>query len=106
MYWRRYTTRGAVTSILVGAVSALVLIYISPTIQVDVLGHDSAPFGLTNPALISMPLAFASGILVSLLWPEREARDRFVDAERQMHLGELARVSRPRPAGAIPVRAK
>jgi cation/acetate symporter len=106
IYWRRYTTRGAVTSILVGAVSALVLIYISPTIQVDVLGHDSAPFGLTNPALISMPLAFASGILVSLLWPEREAQDRFVDAERQMHLGELARVSRPRPAGAIPVRAK
>jgi cation/acetate symporter len=66
-----------VTSIVVGATSALVLISISPTIMVDVLGHDSAIIGLTNPALISMPLAFAAGILVSLLRPEPEAAARF-----------------------------
>ena len=59
IYWRGYTTWGAVTSIVVGATSALVLISISPTVMVDVLGHDSAIIGLTNPALISMPLAFA-----------------------------------------------
>ena len=73
IFWRRYTTWGAVTSIVVGATSALVLISISPTIMVDVLGRDSALIGLTNPALISMPLAFASGIAVSLLRPEPEA---------------------------------
>ena len=86
---------GAVTSIITGAVSSLVLIYISPTIQVDVLGHATAPFGLKNPALISMPLVFVSGIVVSLLWPEREAQCRFVEVERKTHFGDAVR----HPAG-------
>jgi cation/acetate symporter len=103
IFWRRFTTWGAVSSILVGAISALVLIYISPTIQVDVLGHEDAPFPLTNPALISMPLAFAVGILVSLLKPEPAAAAKFIEAERRIHLGAPV-VAEP-PAGA-PARAR
>jgi cation/acetate symporter len=102
IYWRGYTTWGAVTSIVVGATSALVLISISPTVMVDVLERDSALIGLTNPALISMPLAFVSGILVSLLRPEPEAAARWAEAERRIHLGETAPV---RPAG-LPARAR
>jgi cation/acetate symporter len=94
-----------VSSIVVGSVSALVLIYISPTIQVDVLGHADAPFPLKNPALISMPLAFGVGILVSLLRPEREAQARFVEAERRMYLGDTAAPAVRRPAAA-PSRAR
>ena len=105
IFWRRFTTAGAVSSILVGAISALVLIYISPTIQVDVLGHADAPFPLTNPALVSMPLAFGVGILVSLLRPEPAAQARFIEAERRMLLGEPARPVAARPAAA-PVRAR
>jgi cation/acetate symporter len=71
--------------------------------MVDVLGREDALIGLKNPALISMPLAFATGILVSVLRPEREARRRFVEAERQIHLG--AAVSPRRPAAA-PARAR
>ena len=88
-----------------GAISALVLIYISPTIQVDVLGHADAPFPLTNPALVSMPLAFGVGILVSLLRPEPAAQARFIEAERRMLLGEPARPVAARPAAA-PARAR
>ena len=102
IFWRRFTTWGAVSSIIVGAVSALVLIYISPTIQVDVLEHEDAPFSLTNPALISMPLAFAVGIIVSLLRPEPAAQARFIEAERRIHLGAAAATP---PAGA-PARAR
>ena len=102
IFWRRFTTWGAVSSIIVGAVSALVLIYISPTIQVDVLEHEDAPFSLTNPALISMPLAFAVGIIVSLLRPEPAAQARFIEAERRIHLGAAAGTP---PAGA-PARAR
>jgi cation/acetate symporter len=89
IFWRRFTTWGAVASIVVGAVTALVLIYISPTIQEDVLGHaeGSSLFPLKNPALISMPLAFATGIIVSLLTRERVAEDRFYEAERRVLLG-------------------
>jgi cation/acetate symporter len=102
IFWRRFTTWGAVSSIVVGSLSALVLIYISPTIQVDVLGHEDAPFPLANPALVSMPLAFAVGIIVSLLLPERDAQAKFVEAERRIHLGAAAPA---RPAG-LPARAR
>ena len=100
IFWRRFTTWGAVASIVVGAVTALVLIYISPTIQEDVLGNDSSLFPLKNPALISMPLAFAVGIVVSLLGPERRAEERFVEAEQQIHLGGAAPGEAPSPPPA------
>ncbi len=87
LFWRRFTTAGAVASIVTGAVSALVLIYISPTIQEDVIGNDSSLFPLKNPALVSMPLAFVTGIVVSLLRPEPRAVERFIEAERRHHLG-------------------
>jgi cation/acetate symporter len=80
-----------VASILVGAVSALVLIYISPTIQEDVLGNDDSLFPLKNPALISMPLAFAVGIVVSLLTRDAEAEERFYEAERRIIIGAPTR---------------
>ncbi len=87
IFWRRYTTAGAVTSMIIGTVGALVLIYLSPTIQVDILGRESAWFPLKNPALITMPLSFAAGMVVSLLRPDRVANDRFAEHERDMHLG-------------------
>jgi cation/acetate symporter len=90
IFWRRFTTWGAVASIVVGAVSALVLISISPTIQEDVLGNSDSLFPLKNPALVSMPLAFLTGIVVSLLTRDRVAEERFYEAERQIHLGAAA----------------
>jgi cation/acetate symporter len=37
------------------------LIYLSPTIQVDILRESSAWFPLKNPALVTIPLSFAAG---------------------------------------------
>jgi cation/acetate symporter len=88
MFWRRFTTRGAQASMLVGTISALLLIYYSPTVQIGVLGGTSAPFPLTNPGLVTIPLSFAVGIVVSLLTPEPEAEARFAALERRLHLGE------------------
>jgi cation/acetate symporter len=87
MLWRRFTTNGAVASMLVGTISALVLIYLSPAIQVDVFKHDSALFPLKNPGLITIPLSFIVGIVVSLLAPERLAQQKFAAVEQQIHLG-------------------
>lgn len=87
MLWRRFTTNGAVASMVVGTISALVLIYLSPAIQVDVLKHASAFFPLKNPGLITIPLSFIVGIVVSLLAPERLAQQKFAAVEQQIHLG-------------------
>jgi len=87
VFWRRLTTSGAQASMLVGTASALVLIYLSPTIQVGILGHATAPFPLKNPGIVTIPLAFLVGVAVSLLFPEAEAEQRFAEVESRVHLG-------------------
>ncbi|MBI3736347.1 cation acetate symporter, partial [Candidatus Sumerlaeota bacterium] len=86
--WRRFTTAGAVASMVVGAVSALVLIYVSPTIQIDILKKEHALFPLKNPALVSIPLSFIVGIVVSFLSPDLESERKFEELEHRIHLGK------------------
>jgi cation/acetate symporter len=87
IFWPRLTTWGAVASMVTGTLATVLLIWLSPTIQVDVLKHASAWFPLKNPALVTIPLSFAAGIVVSLLRPEPEAETRYRALARQMHLG-------------------
>ncbi|MCL6560407.1 MAG: cation acetate symporter, partial [Firmicutes bacterium] len=79
--WKRFSTVGATASILVGALLAGGLIVLSPTVWVDVLGHKTAVFPLKNPAIFSMTASFLVAIVVSYLFPEKEAQKRF-DEER------------------------
>jgi cation/acetate symporter len=88
IFWRGFTTRGAQTSMLVGTASTLMLIYLSPTIQIDVLKHATAWFPLRNPGLVTIPLSFVVGVLVSLVSPEPEAARRFEEVEQRIHFGE------------------
>jgi cation/acetate symporter len=94
--WRRFTTPAAVASILVGTLSSLVLIYLSPTIQVDILGKPLAAVehqwwfvSLRNPAIISMPLSFAVAILLSLVTQEKNANLAFDEMQRRILLGPV-----------------
>ena len=108
IFWRRFTTWGAVRASFVGTVSTLVLIYAAPTIQVDILKHDLAEvskqwwyFPLKNPCLITMTLSFLSGILVSLLKPEPAAEAGFAEVERRAILGAIPDLG-PAAAKAAP----
>jgi len=87
IFWRRSTTQGVVASMLVGTLGTLSLIWLSPTIQVDILKAPSAVFPLKNPALITIPLSFLTGIVVSLLTSDAESLAGYERVERQMHLG-------------------
>jgi cation/acetate symporter len=58
--------------------------------MVDILKHKEAIFPLKNPALVTMPLSFLSGIVASLVWPEKAAQEKFAEAESRMHLGARA----------------
>jgi cation/acetate symporter len=86
IFWRRCTTAGAVASMVVGTLATLALIWLSPTIQMDVLGRTDAWFPLKNPALLTIPLSFAVGITVSLLTTEA-ARADSAALDRRMVLG-------------------
>ncbi|HEX7185441.1 MAG TPA: sodium/solute symporter [Thermoanaerobaculia bacterium] len=85
--WKRFTTAGAVGSILTGAFLSVFLIVISPTVWVDVLGNETAPFPLRNPAIISMTAAFLVGFAVSLLRREPGAEAKFEDEKLRTYLG-------------------
>ena len=87
VFWRPFTTRGAQASMIVGTLSALILIFLSPTIQIELLGKTSAPFPLKNPGLVTIPLSFAVGIVVSKLFPEAAAGSAFDAMQRRLHLG-------------------
>jgi cation/acetate symporter len=65
--WKGCTTRGIVAGGLVGVVLALVLTVLSPTVWVSVLGNAEAIFPYSSPAIFSMPLAFFTIWLVSVL---------------------------------------
>jgi cation/acetate symporter len=88
IFWRGYTTAGAVASMAVGTLVTLLLIYLSPTVQVDILGDESAWFPLKNPTLITLPLSFVVGFAVSRLAPDSRTAEAYTRVERQMHLGE------------------
>jgi cation/acetate symporter len=96
--WRRFTTPAAVASILVGTLSSLVMILLSPTVQVDVLGKALPSIAeawwfvpLKNPAIICMPLSFAVAVGVSLLTTEKDADRTFDEMQNRILFGPLAR---------------
>jgi len=86
IFWKRCSTAGAVASMVTGTVVTIGLILLSPTVQVDIL-HGTAWFPLKNPALVTVPLSFAVGVVVSLLWPAPEEVAGYANVARRMHLG-------------------
>jgi cation/acetate symporter len=72
IFWRGTTTRGAVAGGIVGLVSSVSLVVLSKTVWVAVFHFAVAPFPYDNPALFSMPLAFACVWLFSVT--DRSAR--------------------------------
>jgi cation/acetate symporter len=65
--WKGCTTRGVVAGGTLGVVVALVLTILSPAIWVNVFGNAAAPFPYSSPTIFSMPLAFFTIWLVSIL---------------------------------------
>jgi cation/acetate symporter len=74
MFWRGLTTRGALIGGLLGLISAVVMVILSPAVWEVTLGNPkgSAPFPYDNPALFSMTIAFVGIWLFSVI--DRSAR--------------------------------
>jgi cation/acetate symporter len=94
IFWRRFTTPAAVASILTGTIVSLVLILLSPTVQVDLLGKALKEIEtnwwfvpLRNPAIIAMPLSFGIAVVVSLFTSETAADDRFDEMRNRILFG-------------------
>lgn len=70
IYWRRFNTAGAITGMLVGLLSTLLLVFFSPSVW-DPAGKailtGEPLITLTNPGIISIPLGFIGAIVGTLL---------------------------------------
>ncbi|MFF2087655.1 cation acetate symporter [Nocardia sp. NPDC058176] len=67
LFWRRFNTTGALWSMYGGLISTIVLIVFSPAVSGTptsmITGTDFHWFPLSNPGIVSIPLAFALGII-------------------------------------------
>jgi cation/acetate symporter len=93
IFWRGFTTRGAVASMATGTLTTVGGIALSPTVQIDLLGGSEAWFPLRNPALLTIPLSFAVGVVVSKLAPEPEAARGHDALAEQTHFGHAEETS-------------
>ena len=73
--WRRFNTAGAVTGVLFGVISSILLVIISPTVWpgADSEGGALGFYDLANPAIISVPLGFFGCWLGTVLSSETHA---------------------------------
>jgi len=78
--WRRFNTTGAVTGVLVGTFSSILLVIVSPGVWP---GPDSegSPIGweLANPGILSIPLGFLGCYLGTILSREEGKAEREFD---------------------------
>ncbi|MGJ0204921.1 cation acetate symporter [Leucobacter sp. gxy201] len=85
LFWSKFTTRGAVWSMIGGLVSAIGLIAFSPVVSGTetsmIPGADFAWFPLTNPGIVSIPLGFILGWVGSLTDPGRESKKLAAEME-------------------------
>ncbi|WP_274563117.1 cation acetate symporter [Streptomyces spiramyceticus] len=74
LFWRSFTTRGAVWSVYGGLLPAVLLVLLSPVVsgspEALFPGVDFQLFPLQNPGLVSIPLGFFAGWLGTVLSPE------------------------------------
>ncbi|GAA1350854.1 cation acetate symporter [Falsarthrobacter nasiphocae] len=70
LFWKGFTTRGAIWSMLGGLIGSLVLIALSPVVSGGptsmIPDADFAVFPLSNPGIVSVPLAFLLGWIGSV----------------------------------------
>ena len=94
LFWRRFNTSGALWSMYGGLISCIVLIAFSPVVSGKVdpdtgaslsmikdTSVDFAYFPLENPGLVSIPLAFLLGYLVTRFGKTDASLEKFAEME-------------------------
>jgi cation/acetate symporter len=86
LFWRRFTTQGAIWSMYGGLGSAIILITLSPVVSGAktsmIPGANFAIFPLSNPGIVSIPLAFFLGWLGTVL--DKKLEDTTKQAEMEV----------------------
>ncbi len=83
IYWKKLTTRGAFIGGFIGLLTAVILVILSPTIWIDILGNAKAIFPYKHPALFSVSAAFISIWFFSVTDKSEQAKNEIEAYEAQ-----------------------
>lgn len=92
MYWGRLTSHGATRGGVLALVFTMVLIILSDSIWVGVLGNEKAVFPYVYPTVFSMPFGFLAVFLFSCLDKTEKGRqevERFKPASIKAEIGDV-----------------
>ncbi len=97
IFWKRFNTTGAVSGLIVGLLSSIGIILISPTImKIDAptvaasarhLIQANAIFPLENPGIVSIPLGFLAAWIGTMLTREASAEAKFAELTVRANTG-------------------
>jgi len=75
IFWKKTSAIGIASSIMVGMIAALAIILTSPSMYAQYgLDPATAPSPLGQPGIISIPLSFITLVVMSLLFPSKDAK--------------------------------
>jgi cation/acetate symporter len=103
LYWKRFTTSGAVTGILVGLFGSLLLVVVGPNVMgpKGLMFKGSDPlFPLENPGIVSIPLGFAAAWLGTMLSREPASEKMYEELRVRSLTGLGAEEAEAAPARA------
>jgi cation/acetate symporter len=77
--WRRFNTTGAITGVVLGVVSSIFLVIVSPKVWPGADTVTGSPIGweLSNPGIVSIPLGFLGCYLGTMLSGESKSERTF-----------------------------
>ncbi len=85
LFWKRFSTRGAVWSIYGGLITCVVLVFFSPVVSGSetalFTNQDFHWFPLSNPGIISIPAGFFFGWLGTVTTSDRDSEERYVELD-------------------------
>ncbi|MFN8498891.1 MAG: sodium/solute symporter [Anaerolineae bacterium] len=88
LYWPRFNTAGVLAGMITGIAASVLLILISPTFM-----GPNAPFPLTNPGIVSIPLGFLAAYLGTVLSKaEKPAEEKYGELDVRANTGLGAEV--------------
>jgi hypothetical protein len=105
LYWKRFTTSGAVTGILVGLIGSLLLVVVGPNVMgpKGLIFKGSDPlFPLENPGIVSIPLGFAAAWLGTMLSREPASEEMYEELRVRALTGLGAEEAEAAPTPAAP----
>ncbi|MEP3050989.1 MAG: cation acetate symporter [Erythrobacter sp.] len=92
LYWRNLSSRGLVIGGWITLTVSIVLIVLSDTVWVQLLGYEKAIFPYIYPTIFTLPLGFATVWIISILDKSAQAKAERAGFDDQMIAAEIGKM--------------